>query len=938
MSSAAAPRRSVSARRLPLVRSVDVAVSGGTLGAVAAALAAARAGARVLLAAPRLYLGTDLCGGLRLWRPEEAVAAGPLTEALFAAGEVTTPLRVKQTLQGALLQAGVEVLLGCFPAGVLEGADGRAAGLLLADRAGRQGVAAGALIDGTPHALLAQAAGAAGYAPGPHRLSVERVVLGGDESPDAAPRRSIPSGLRVDDAEPAYHLYGFELELPGADPAAFAALEQTVRDRTARPGRLRSAEFLHYVPPIAVRDSAEIHILAAADPGTGPAGAEATGRELGRAAAGAATARPPAEPVRVRPAAPGAETEPGADLREELRGLRAVPEGAAGVPAEGDSLPLLATAEVVVVGGGTAGAAAAIAAAREGARVLVCEYQEALGGTGTLGLITQPYHGRDVGFAREVCFPAEEETVSVEDKMEWLRREARAGGGEVWFGTLAWGAWCRGERLAGVAVATPWGHGLIEAGAVLDATGNAQVAAAAGVPCRFGAGDEDIALQGTGLPVRAPGVDMTNTDYLLVDETDVVDVSRAMLGVTQRLDAAEVYDLAPFIQSRERQTVVGEHTLSHLDQVWGRTFHDTIVLSRSDYDSHGYPSLPYFALLPHTEETRAANHPAPAAEEARTPYRALLPRGREGLLVLGLGISMHRDASALVRMQRDLLNQGYAAGLAAVTALREARGLRGLDVRALQRRLAAMGALPESILAETDNYPPDEETVAAAVGALASPATTYDEAGKALAVVFTVPEAARPRLRQAYPQADGAPRLGLARLLGFLGCDDGAAELIDWLERTAFDAKIFQGNMAEYAHLPTPVDATILALGYSGAAGALPPILDKLQTLEAGTTLSHHRAVALALEALADPGAAAPLAELLGRPGMRGHALHRIEPLYDKPRERRRREGALREIVLARALCRCGDHEGLGRAILEEYARDLRGLFARHAHAVLARL
>jgi hypothetical protein len=45
--------------------------------------------------------------------------------------------------------------------------------------------------------------------------------------------------------------------------------------------------------------------------------------------------------------------------------------------------------------------------------------------------------------------------------------------------------------------------------------------------------------------------------------------------------------------------------------------------------------------------------------------------------------------------------------------------------------------------------------------------------------------------------------------------------------------------------------------------------------------------------------------------------------------------GPLREIVLARALYRCGDHQGLGRKILEEYRHDLRGLFARHASAVL---
>jgi len=141
--------------------------------------------------------------------------------------------------------------------------------------------------------------------------------------------------------------------------------------------------------------------------------------------------------------------------------------------------------------------------------------------------------------------------------------------------------------------------------------------------------------------------------------------------------------------------------------------------------------------------------------------------------------------------------------------------------------------------------------------------------------------------------------------------------------------------MAEYAHLPTPIDALILALGYSGDRRATAAILERLALLDAETTLSHHRSVALALERLGDPAAAGPLAELLQNPAVRGHAMTSLEPLYDQPVEKRRREGALREIVLARALFRCGDCDRLGETILREYQRDLRGLFARHATAIL---
>ena len=49
-----------SARQLPVAYDVDVVIVGGSTGAVSAAVAAADAGARVFLAAPRPYLGDDM--------------------------------------------------------------------------------------------------------------------------------------------------------------------------------------------------------------------------------------------------------------------------------------------------------------------------------------------------------------------------------------------------------------------------------------------------------------------------------------------------------------------------------------------------------------------------------------------------------------------------------------------------------------------------------------------------------------------------------------------------------------------------------------------------------------------------------------------------------------------------------------------------------------
>ncbi|MCK4581030.1 MAG: hypothetical protein KAU10_06735 [Dehalococcoidia bacterium] len=61
-----------------------------------------------------------------------------------------------------------------------------------------------------------------------------------------------------------------------------------------------------------------------------------------------------------------------------------------------------------------------------------------------------------------------------------------------------------------------------------------------------------------------------------------------------------------------------------------------------------------------------------------------------------------------------------------------------------------------------------------------------------------------------------------------------------------------------------------------------------------------------------------------------------LEPLANRQREKRCRLEPLREIVLARALYRCGDWQGLGEENLKEYRQDIRGLFARYASAVLS--
>ena len=944
-----------SARRIPVVANVDVVVVGGTVAGVASAIEAARSGQSVYLIAPRPHLGEDLADSLRLWPEPGEKPSEPLVEKIFSAGSPAPPLRVKKTLEDGLLKANVRFLLAAYVTDVLVDKAGRPAGVVLAGRAGRQAIVSKVVVDATLGASVARQAGARFRGEAPAEVEFHRVVLGGkDRASDSVLRQ-----VALPDGKYTYYEYGVRLQLPDSSFRSLAEAEQKVRDATSRPGQERASARIWFVPPYSIAGvrpaeawrgfdrldvghfrPLKVERLLVAGPSADiprpdaqmllrPTVAEKAGRYLGAVAAAEAAKLPAQAGVHLAPSGslPGSAPE----VKEVLSGLRSTDRNLPTIQAGPRMLPVLGSFDVVVIGGGTSGGAAAIGAARQRMKTLVVEYQEGLGGTGTLGLIGKPYHGREAGFSKEVPFPGQDFTI--EDKMEWYRREIRKAGGEIWFDSVGNGALVEGTSVRGAVVVTPRERGVVLAKVVIDATGNADVAAAAGAGCMYGADETDIAMQGAGLPSRAPGDFYVNTDYLLVDESDLVDVWTALVGVRQRMDDS-AFDSGSLIQTRERRRVVGDHVLSYLDQIAGRKYPDSVVFSGSDYDSHGYPSDDFFALLPHDEKSRKANHPAPGGT-CYTPYRCLLPRGLDGILVTGLGISMHRDASAMVRMQRDLANQGYAAGVAAAMAVWSGRPPRQIEVRALQKHLVEIGSLPAEVLEHQDSFPRPAEEIRAAVRLLPRPAAR-EETGRRLALILSHRDTALPLLREAWSAASGADRLVYARVLGMLGGREVVPELSAALDGiTEWDDRILQGVMAEYAHLPTPIDTLILALGRTRDARALPSLLKKLETLDDKVTLSHHRAVAMALETIGSPAAAEPLARLLAKPEMSGHAMKKLEPFYDKQVDQRRRLGPLREIVIARALYRCGDYRGLGARTLRDYQQDVRGLFSRHAAAVL---
>ena len=473
------------------------------------------------------------------------------------------------------------------------------------------------------------------------------------------------------------------------------------------------------------------------------------------------------------------------------------------------------------------------------------------------------------------------------------------------------------------ASATPHGRGVVLCKMVVDSTGNSDVAAAAGAQCRYIGNEDELATQGTGLPQRELGQKYTNTDYTFVDETDVFDIWRALVAGRERFKNS--YDLGQLIDTRERRQIVGDFTLSPLDIMLDRTFPDTVVISKSNFDSHGYIVHPVFML-------RA---PHKVAFSIRLPYRCLLPRGLDGILVTGLGVSAHRDAVPIIRMEADVQNQGYAAGVAAAMIAKAGGPARKLDMHALQQHLVKIGNLPATIIGEQDSFPLPDKQVAAAVAAIS---TNFNQ----LEVILAQFETARPLLRAALAKSASAEqRVTYASILGIMGDPTGADVLIKALGATdKWDAGWHFKAMGQFGFSISPLDAQLIALARTKDQGALAPILAKAALLTESNEFSHFRAVILACETLGDRAAAPALARLLKLPGVMGHAATNITAAIEntpgKGDQNSKRGVELRELFLARALYRCGDSDGLGEKILRQYAQDLHGHYARHAQTVLA--
>jgi hypothetical protein len=291
-----------------------------------------------------------------------------------------------------------------------------------------------------------------------------------------------------------------------------------------------------------------------------------------------------------------------------------------------------------------------------------------------------------------------------------------------------------GARVTGAVVATKQGLRVLHADAVVDASGDADVAWSAGAPVddagaagtaqsltttfrminvdveranafpkkELWARMEDASASGGyDLPRKEGSSHITPTDGVMhtnmtrvagIDATDPEQLSRAETeGRRQAFEYARVlrdrvpgYEgaalmgLATQIGVRESRRIEGEYWLTGDDVLAAAKFPDAIAQCGAPIEEHHAGGDTRWEYLPD-------------GETYDIPLRALIPKKVDGVVVAGRCLSASHDAHASVRSIGQCLAMGQAAGLAAAMAGRA--DVRDVDVDALRDRLVGWGAV-----------------------------------------------------------------------------------------------------------------------------------------------------------------------------------------------------------------------------------------------------
>ncbi len=625
--------------------------------------------------------------------------------------------------------------------------------------------------------------------------------------------------------------------------------------------------------------------------------------------------------------------------------------------------------DVLVIGGGTTGANAGIAAGEHGVSVVVADANPGLGGTGTFGGINSYWFSRRVGHNTRLTRavrnlqPADGyETTphwqmkmwSVETKKNVLLEMARASRVRLLRECIALGALKEGNRTEGAWLVQREALVAVRSRVTIDATGDGDFAELAGVACAYGAARSGATMWFTLASQTRPGTYRSNFTSS-VDVRDVRDYTRAVLSGRRRgaptganASTGTPYDHASYLGTRESRHIRGEVTLQLVDQLRLRQWPDTVTIAFSNHDIKGY-----------TESDWVRIGLIPPNLEIEIPYRTLVPLGVDGLLVTGKAVSATSEALPAIRMQGDFENLGYATGTAAALAVRQGVEPRNVSIPDLQARMVAAGILPPAISGRVQPSSAEDTPFAALLlEALSDDQPLYRYQDMEMGEVhrerlpfveLCCQEAACvvPLLLKEISKPESPRRLMSALALAWFERPEAAPVLRAHIDRHLQSDRLpSRQHPIRYAH-PPPDQGNMPELAYLLHAIALtrhPGNIELIDGLAARLDLSEGAlfsptagvfdyvdAICDIAERLGDPRCEPVLARLAQVPLWQGRVFRGIFQA-DWYEERR----AFLEILIARARARCGERAGYSTLI--DYLEDSRRPLVNHALAELKRV